>query len=150
MVDRAPTNWEIVAGVKELLEADAALVLWFSSAVPTGLIVMEHEATITPARLQVGVEVSSVKPESRDSCPKHDVVFDIHVWETGSNTATAHEALGRLEEALNNKNSFVAAKVSGWGNVALRNIAFAGRLGQSPLGDGWTLASTFDSLGYYY
>lgn len=151
MANRPPTEWELVAAVKALLESDADLVAWYAATVDHGLKVLEHDAAVTPVRLQVGVDISAVQPErSGNSCKKYVTILDLYVFETGSNTATANEALGRLETAIAGKDSFVDAKVTAWGRVALRFISFRGRLGQTPEGDGWTVASTFNALSYYF
>jgi hypothetical protein len=150
MADRAPTNWEIVAAVKSILEANADLVDWFEAQVDHGLKVLEYDAATSPARLQVGVEVSRVVREPRVSCPKYMLVFDLHVHELGANTRTANEALGRLEDSVVGQAILVDAHVPAWGQVVLRNVGFGGRLGQAPAGDGWTVATTFEGLTYYY
>jgi len=151
MAGRAPTNWEIIAAIKSILEADSDLTTWFLAQVSHGLKVTEYDPAITPVRLQVGVEISKIYEESRDkSCTRFISVFDLHVYETGSNTATVNEALGRLESAIVEKTALVDAHASEWDQVAMRNIRFNGRIGQAPVNDGFTVATTFEALTYYH
>jgi len=139
-----PSDWEIRAVVKSLIEADSDLIDWLGGSI----VVVEYNSSVEPSEALVAIDVARVIPE-RLSCPKFDLLFDVHVFSLSANSANANEELARIERILELETGSVEASVSGWGDAVVANIMFEKRLGQAPANQGWSVASAFSALTYY-
>ncbi len=143
-----PTAWEIRAVLIEYLNTVTDLVAWFD-ANASELRIIEHQAGVTPKRLEVTIDVARVALRDLNSCPRYDVQFDLHVFDTGVNTREANYALGLLEQALIGEEALWRTGFWPSEYVVLRNILLDLRLSQSPQGEGWTVATAFKAIMRY-
>lgn len=143
-----PLAWEVRAVLIEYLNTVTDLVAWFD-ANADGLRIIEHFAGVTPKRLGVTIDVARVVPTDQNSCPRYNVQFDLHVFDTGVNTRDANYALGLLEQALIGEEALWRTGFWSGEYVVLRNIQLDLRLSQSPQGEGWTVATAFKAIMRY-
>ena len=145
-----PSDAEIRAAIISWLNADTDFIAWMNANAESGYRIVEYNVDLMTKRHTIGVDVSEVLQEDDRKCPMNLLSFDLHVYETSSNTTLANRILAKLEQSALEMFSVIDAFDESGQKAVVSNVSFFTRLGQAPIGEhGWTMASSFNAWTFY-